>query len=203
MGRTKAFDPQQVLNQALMIFWQQGYEGTSIADLEKNLKINKFSLYNTFGNKHQLYLQALDLYVEQRFKPLLGILKFQSQQGIATLLQFFEALRLGLSAQPEVIGCFVVCAGAERSATDPEVRQRVQWVYGQLEDGFYACLESAQQQQQISANISLQNLARFLVVQSQGMLTVGRNQQDLRTVGGSYEFTKTMLQTLVNPATPV
>ena len=116
MGRTKAFDPQQVLNQALMIFWQQGYEGTSIADLEKNLKINKFSLYNTFGNKHQLYLQALDLYVEQRFKPLLGILKFQSQQGIATLLQFFEALRLGLSAQPEVIGCFVVCAGAERSA---------------------------------------------------------------------------------------
>ena len=185
-----------------MIFWEQGYEGTSIADLEKSLKINKFSLYNTFGNKHQLYLQALDLYVEQRFKPLLGILHYQSAQGIPTLLQFFEALKLGLTVQPEIIGCFVVSAGAERSATDPDVRKRVQWVYGQLEDGFYACLESAQQQQQLAPGVSLQNLARFLVVQSQGMMTVGRNQQDLRTVISSHEFIKSLLQELINPSAP-
>ncbi|MCG8668446.1 MAG: TetR/AcrR family transcriptional regulator [Pseudomonadales bacterium] len=192
MGRTKAFNPEQVLNQALMLFWQQGYQATSVADLEKHLGINKFSLYNTFGNKHSLYLQALDLYIEQRFTPLFSMLA-NHQMGLEAISHFFNALNLGLSNQLNNEGCFVASAGVELSASDNEVRKRVQGVYGQLEDGFYACLESAQQQGKLEATLSLQELARFFLVQSQGMLTVARNQQSARTVTSSTEFLNTLL----------
>lgn len=198
MGRTKAFDPEAILNQALMLFWQQGYHATSVADLEKDLKINKFSIYNTYGNKHSLFVKALDLYIEQRFTPLLTVLK-QSHLGLNAITMFFDALQLALQHQEDKLGCFVVSSGAELSESDAEVKQRVQWVYGQLEDGFYACLEAAQQAKQIRPDLPLQDMARFLLVQSQGMLAVTRNQQDTRSISGSHSFLKFLLADVSTP----
>ncbi|MFE4974849.1 TetR/AcrR family transcriptional regulator [Kitasatospora sp. NPDC056651] len=62
-GRPRAFDPDTALDRALEVFWRQGYEGTSMADLTAAMGINRTSLYATFGNKEQLFHQALDRYV--------------------------------------------------------------------------------------------------------------------------------------------
>ena len=65
MARTKTFDKQKVVHQALLLFWQQGYEATSIDDLEQHLGLNRSSIYNTFGSKHALFIMALRLYQAQ------------------------------------------------------------------------------------------------------------------------------------------
>jgi AcrR family transcriptional regulator len=61
-GRPRAFDPDAALEAALEVFWRQGYEGTSLADLTAAMGINRPSLYAAFGNKEQLFGEALERY---------------------------------------------------------------------------------------------------------------------------------------------
>ena len=63
MARHKEFDPDVALDRALELFWERGYEATSMADLVDHLGIGRASLYATFGSKHELYLKALDRYL--------------------------------------------------------------------------------------------------------------------------------------------
>ena len=65
-GRPKAFDPHRVLDAALRVFWKKGYEGTSVADLTAAMRINKPSLYATFGDKAALFRKVVDDYMEQQ-----------------------------------------------------------------------------------------------------------------------------------------
>src|SRR5271168_2864111 len=63
-GRPRGFDPEQALGRALRVFWKQGYEGASLTELTKAMGINRPSLYAAFGNKHDLFRQALDRYAQ-------------------------------------------------------------------------------------------------------------------------------------------
>src|SRR6187402_2610436 len=62
MARTKDFDEKEVLKKAVYLFWDKGYNGTSMQELVDGLGISRSSLYDTFGDKHQLYLKALESY---------------------------------------------------------------------------------------------------------------------------------------------
>ncbi|MGE7472433.1 TetR/AcrR family transcriptional regulator [Bosea sp. NPDC003192] len=62
MGRPRAFDRQRALTAAMAVFWERGYEGTTLADLTEAMGINRPSLYGAFGNKEELFAEALALY---------------------------------------------------------------------------------------------------------------------------------------------
>src|SRR6201993_1326600 len=64
VGRPRAFDIDKALDRALQVFWRKGYEGTSLSDLTKAMRINRPSLYAAFGNKEALFKKAIDRYVE-------------------------------------------------------------------------------------------------------------------------------------------
>jgi AcrR family transcriptional regulator len=63
-GRPREFDIDQALERAMHLFWRQGYEGTSLSDLTRELGLTRTSLYAAFGSKEALFLKALDLYEE-------------------------------------------------------------------------------------------------------------------------------------------
>src|SRR5580658_4662785 len=63
-GRPRAFDVNQALDRALQVFWRQGYEGSSLADLTQAMGINPPSLYAAFGNKAGLFRETLDRYTD-------------------------------------------------------------------------------------------------------------------------------------------
>lgn len=65
-GRKRGFDDQVALQTAMELFWRQGYEGTSVADLTKALGINPPSLYAAFGSKRDLFEKTLDRYMCER-----------------------------------------------------------------------------------------------------------------------------------------
>src|SRR5437667_9183481 len=63
-GRPRAFDPDAALERAMHVFWAKGYEGASLSDLTRAMRINRPSLYAAFGNKEQLFRKVLDRYMD-------------------------------------------------------------------------------------------------------------------------------------------
>lgn len=120
-GRPRAFDKTQALKAALALFWRHGYEGTSIADLTKAMKINAPSLYAAFGSKEQLYREVLDLYLATNGAPVAHAL---SKPGAArsAVAEMLTAAARQFSRPGMPKGCLVAngalrCAEENRMAT--------------------------------------------------------------------------------------
>src|SRR6478735_11501824 len=64
VGRPRAFDPDVALERAMHVFWAKGYEGASLSNLTRAMRINRPSLYAAFGNKEQLFKKVLDRYMD-------------------------------------------------------------------------------------------------------------------------------------------
>ena len=116
-GRPREFDRDAALDKAMRLFWERGYEGTSVGDLAEALGIGKPSLYAAFGHKEQLFYEALDLYV-RTYGPELG--------DVATARGAIESL-LRSNAEtytdPSIpSGCMIVLAAAVGPPQNAEVR---------------------------------------------------------------------------------
>lgn len=173
MARTKEFDPDAVLQKALELFWERGYEATSMADLVEHLGIARASIYATFGGKRDLYVKAFERYVETR-DP--GVVEMLSQPGPA-----LPAVRAMVRAYAEESlcderrrGCMVVNAAVEGMSRDPQIGRRIEASWDVLEAALTSALTRARAQGEISDDKDPRALARFLLVLMQGMRVLGR-----------------------------
>jgi AcrR family transcriptional regulator len=87
MARKKQYNEDIVIEKAMHLFWRNGYESTSMQMLEKEMGINKFSIYSSFGNKHGLFLETLKSY-KQKVNSIFNELK-ESNKGIEDIKDFF------------------------------------------------------------------------------------------------------------------
>ena len=89
-GRPREFDADEALDKAVLLFWRQGYEGTSLADLIAAMGFTKPSLYAAFGNKEELFKKAVDRYADKRGAFLDEILSQpSSRRAIERFLMMF------------------------------------------------------------------------------------------------------------------
>jgi TetR/AcrR family transcriptional regulator, transcriptional repressor for nem operon len=177
MSRTKEFDPDAVLQKALELFWERGYEATSMADLVGHLGIARASIYATFGGKHELYIQALDRYVQTQDPNPVDLL---SQPGpvlpaIRVLVEGYAAEAAGDERRR---GCMVVNAAVELMLRDAQAARRVEASWDTLETTLTSALTRARAQGEISKEKDPRSLARFLLVLLQGMRVFGRAHPD-------------------------
>ena len=116
-GRPREFDRDAALDKAMRLFWERGYEGTSVGDLAEALGIGKPSLYAAFGHKEQLFYEALDLYV-RTYGPELGDVP-TARGAIESLLRS----NAETYADPSIpSGCMIVLAAAVGPPQNAEVR---------------------------------------------------------------------------------
>ncbi len=87
MSRTKQYKEQDVIQKAMGLFWRNGYEATSVRMLEKEMGINQFSIYSSFGNKHGVFIESIKAY-KSELNSIRNILK-NSNNGIVGIKQFF------------------------------------------------------------------------------------------------------------------
>src|SRR5215471_12495079 len=85
-GRPRTFDIEKALDRALQVFWQKGYEGTSLSDLTEAMGINRPSLYAAFGGKEDLFRKVLDRYTEQHTSYVAEALSQPTARGVAERL---------------------------------------------------------------------------------------------------------------------
>lgn len=174
MARTKEFDPDAALQSALELFWERGYEATSMADLVEHLGVGRASIYATFGNKHELYLKALDRYNDRRDSDLLDEL---SQPGpalpaVRAVVRRFAA-EAGAGEQGRR-GCFVTNTAAELGARDAAAARRVGASWAHVETLLHSALVRARAQGELPADRDPRALARMLLVLMQGLRVVGK-----------------------------
>ena len=139
MSRPKEFDETSTLDRAMELFWHQGYDATSLADLERHLGIGRQSIYDTYGNKLGLYRKALDRYSTV---PVTSLLARLEGGGALAIRSFFERL-IGYQSGPRAPACFMVNSAIELAPRDHGVRLRVNEYFRRLEAGFLAAFTKA------------------------------------------------------------
>ena len=110
MPRTREFDTETAERAAMELFWEQGYEATSVDDLVARLGIGRGSLYAAFGSKHALYLKALDRYRCEHMSGAFAALDDPSAPLKPTLRRLFDALIDESLGEAPRRGCFMVNA---------------------------------------------------------------------------------------------
>src|SRR5712692_608944 len=105
MARHKEFDRDEALQKATEVFWARGYEGTSIQRLVGHMGINRQSLYDTFGDKHALYLQSLDRYCQLESQKAIELLE-NSASVKKAVRKLFAGVVEGALCDTQRRGCF-------------------------------------------------------------------------------------------------
>ncbi|MDN3492180.1 TetR/AcrR family transcriptional regulator [Winogradskyella bathintestinalis] len=119
MARKKAYIEEEVVDKAMQLFWRRGYENTSMQMLEKEMGINKFSIYSSFGSKHGLFLESIKCY-KSKTKTLFENLK-NGLNGVEDIKAFFyESVALNLKMGNQN-GCLVTNTYNEFIESDDEL----------------------------------------------------------------------------------
>lgn len=180
MARTKEFDREAVLDKAMRLFWQQGYEATSLRDLLAAMGIGRQSMYDTFGDKHALYLAALDRYcatVGQRlFAPLAA-----PGPVMPALRRIFEQVIDGSLGDCRH-GCLMVNATTELAPGDREIARRAEENLWGAEVAFRTALERGQASGEIDRRHDPRALALFLFNALQGLRVTAKTTDDRRVL---------------------
>lgn len=178
MARKSNFDRQEKLLEAMELFWQRGYANTAISDLVDTLKINRFSLYNTFGDKQSLYYEALDAY--------LNSVSFPSAQTLDTSDADWTELRTFLISFAKLqrrrpCGCFMQNALVEHAGQDDQVLSKGHHLFDFLLQRIECALHNGQKNAKVRDDLSSHQLACLILNQMQGMRVLGKAKryQDL------------------------
>jgi len=193
VARTKEFDPEAALQSALELFWQRGYEATSMSDLVEHLGIGRASIYATFGSKHELYLKALERYDRTGLTPMVREL---SQPGpalpaVRAIVRRYAAESADEQLRP--LGCLVTNTAAELAPHDPAAARQVERNWDQLEAVLHSALVRAQAQGELEVDRDPLTLARMLLVLLQGLRVVGKASSDPARVRDAAEQALTLL----------
>nr|WP_274609837.1 MULTISPECIES: TetR/AcrR family transcriptional regulator [unclassified Pseudomonas] len=170
--RPKEFDPEQIADAAMQVFWQRGYAATSIQDLVEGTGLSRSSLYNAFDSKHGLYTCALKRYQER------------SNANIALLAQDAPAKELVRQLLLRIVddelddtqrlGCLAANAALEVAGQDPEVAELVAQNFRRVEAALERVLRRGQEQGDIDPDKNPRALASFVVCTVQGLRVLGK-----------------------------
>tara|TARA_R110002153_G_scaffold51774_2_gene145344 strand:+ start:931 stop:1551 length:621 start_codon:yes stop_codon:yes gene_type:complete len=87
MARSKQYKEEEVIEKAMGLFWRNGYENTSVRMLEKEMGINQFSIYSSFGSKNGVFLECIKSY-KKKIRRITEVLE-KSNNGVAGIKQYF------------------------------------------------------------------------------------------------------------------
>jgi TetR/AcrR family transcriptional repressor of nem operon len=194
MARPAKYPRETMLERAMDLFWTKGYEATSVQDLLNGLDIHRGTLYDSFGDKHGLYMEVL-----AHYRNTIGarLLKTLAQPGSkkAIIYQVFDLMTSTLATAEGRRGCLLTNATMELSLSDAAVAGAVGTSQLNLTAAFEQTLTEAQQAGEISARSppDLHALAQYLVTSIQGLRVQARTNANLLALR---QITKIVLSVL-------
>ena len=172
IGRPTEFDRTEALEQAMCLFWRNGYEATGLTELTNQLGIGRQSLYNAFGDKHSLFVEAVSHYVSQNSQPLIEILSAPGS-AVGNIRNALETVASSVSGG-DCRGCLITNAIVEMAPRDGEVAKVVRAAVSKMEKAFKTTLDRAVDLGEIAAETDTRAVARFLNNTLHGLVVMGK-----------------------------
>ena len=172
VGRPREFERGDVLDKAMQLFWSQGYEATGMAELCSHMGVGRQSLYNTFGDKESLFIEALHHYGKARLQPMVDVLRGSGSglQNVRNILDSWETTGAELAQR----GCLMANSIAEFGMRDARFSAVLGQMLGEMEDAFTHALEKARADGELPPKRDPRTLARLFTTLGQGLSTVGK-----------------------------
>lgn len=162
MARPKEFDVDAALQSALEVFWEKGYEATSMQDLVDAMGIQRASLYATYGDKHALYVAALRRYQRETFDELVAHFA-KATSPVAAIREFVQEVADWASGKHGRRGCLCVNANIELAPHDLLVADTLRDHHQRMETLLAATLQRAVAMGELPAKTDCTSLATFLL----------------------------------------
>lgn len=192
MARKKAFKRDEVLEKAMELFWQKGYEATSIEDLVQCMGINRGSLYDTFCDKHRLFLDAIAHYDDTVAARAIAKLEAPTA-GKQAIVDYFQDLIECATADEHKRGCLLTNAAIERCPHDLAATDRINANLKRIEAAFQIALSTAQAKGELHPHYDLNALARFLASSAQGIRVMSKINPDRKALQDVAEIALSVL----------
>ncbi|HEV2156277.1 TetR/AcrR family transcriptional regulator [Bradyrhizobium sp.] len=172
-GRPRGFDVEAAVERAMDVFWSRGYHGTALPDLLRATKLSRGSLYAAFGDKHSLFLRALDRYIadalarmEFEFDP-----RKDPVDGLRTYLAGYVERTSGANGRR---GCLLVATAMELAGQDADVSRRVASFFRAMEGRVADALSRAKAAGKLADGVEPASAARILVCFVEGLRVTGK-----------------------------
>lgn len=194
-GRPREFDKENALEAAMLVFWRNGYPGTSMADLTRAMAINKPSLYAAYGNKEQLFMAALEQYINQYSSPIFDNL-LAADQSLEQRLTAYLQSAARLYSRPDLpAGCMMANSACE-SAGDGVPQSAQSMIANLNQEGEQRFVDFFAQEQalgNLADQSSPRTLAQFLMSITSGMAVLSRSGVNLDQIDDLIEYVVTKI----------
>lgn len=171
VGRPREFDEDAVLDAAMDAFWSKGYEATSMADLCNCTGLHKGSLYQSFGDKHELFMRALHHYSDKEFRESMAVMK-SSNSPLQNIRAVLHKVCEGVE---DCKGCLVINSMVELAPHNEDVKAAVNSFGEKRLKVMAEMIGEAQQAGEVRAGLQPEKLAAQLMVTMAGLAATSKS----------------------------
>ncbi len=180
MGRPYEFDREETLSKAMELFWEKGYKATSIEDLVDRMGIKRGSIYNTFGDKHSLFIAAVEYYAKEVTSRTIKILESPGSP-LENIKLFFETI-VNTPSDKKTRGCLISNTVVELAPHDEKVADTVRIILERIQNAFLHCLDKAVELGELPEDTDTKALSHFLATSTHGLIVTGKSAVDNKQV---------------------
>ncbi len=188
-GPAKQFDRDEVLGRALNLFWDKGYDAVGVNELLEHMQIGRQSMYDTFGNKRDLFVEALRAYEQQQIAAVRGMLAGPGSpiENIGTVFTYWEQMVM------QGNGCLVGNSSCELGPQDAAVSRMLCQGMHEIRSAFREALAQASEAGEIDAALDPDEVADLIVTTGQGVALLSQVPGNMDLVFSGWRGLKRML----------
>jgi TetR/AcrR family transcriptional regulator, transcriptional repressor for nem operon len=183
MARPREFDEAVALEAAVECFWHRGYKATSVRDLADRMGISAPSLYNTYGDKHALFVRALERYLDHSTRARIKRLEdtLPPKQAVRRFIE--EIIERSVNDR-ERRGCFLINSALEVAPHDRKLGSFIAERLAEIEAFFYRSIKAAQAEGVVPQDRGASDVARLLLGVLLGIRVLARSKPERALLEG-------------------
>ena len=181
MPKEVLFDEATALQRATDLFWEKGFNGTSMDELTKATGLSRSSIYNTFGDKHHLFMRSLEYYQGQQQEEMSAAVK-KANSPLKKIQQLFKFAVESTLKDAQRKGCLVVNTTTELANMDTEIADFLLKNMNEMEQVFQELIKDGQKLGEISTAFPAAALARHLFNTYSGMRVGGKAKPERKAL---------------------
>ena len=172
----------------MAVFWDKGFEATSLQDLIAAMEISKSSFYETFGSKRELFLSAIENYINAQVADGINLIDTEpsGKKAVEKIFTYF--------VENGEKGCFLCNSTVEFAQRDPAVAECISRSMGQIEEAYYRAVIRGQKAGEISADRDARMLAKYLVNCENGIFVSAKSGMSRKSLKEVVKITLSALE---------